>query len=133
MRARLAGDLGRLVRATSVRETASDRGDRVLDAWRGIDAADDPEQPVKTVSFDGRGKQCVPSQQQVAVLLLQRVDDVGKQMKREFGVQQRIVDLHSRKRGLVILLDQVVVRVLGERQRAQVERVDGREAEQRQV
>ena len=54
-------------------------------------------------------------------------------MKREFGVQQRIVDLHPRERGLVILLDQVVVRVFGERQRAQVERVDGWEAEQRQV
>ena len=133
VRKRLAGDPGRLLRATAARELARDRRDRVLGAWRGIDAADGPEQPVETVAFDGSSQQCVPGQQQVAVLLLQRIDDVGKQLQRELGVQQRIADLHPRKRRLLVLLDQVVVRVLGERQRAQVERVNGREAEQRQV
>ncbi len=80
MRERLAGDLGCLVRATAVRETARDGGDRVLDTRRGIDATDDPEQLVETVTLDSRGKQRMPNQQQVAVLLLQRVDDVGKQL-----------------------------------------------------
>ena len=133
VRERLAGDLGCLVRATAVRETARDQGDRVLDTRHGIDATDDPEQLVETVSSDSRGKQRMPDQQQVAVLLLQRVDDVGKQLQRELGIQQRIVDLHTRQRGLVVLLDQVVVRVLRERQRAQVERVDRGQMEQREA
>ena len=133
LRERLAGDPGRLVRAAAVREAARDQGDRVLDARRGIDAADDPEQPVETVSSEGRGKQRVPGQQQVAVLPLQRVDDVGQQLERELSIEQRIVDLHARKRGLLVLLDQVVVRVLRERQGAQVERVDRGQVEQREV
>ena len=59
------------------------------------------------------------------VHLLQLVGDIGEQLECQFSIQEGIADLHSRERGFLIRLDEVMVGILGVGQRAQVKRVDG--------
>ena len=85
---------------------------------------------VEGVPRDAGGEQCVPGQQQVAVHRFQFVGDIGQQLECQFCIQKGIVYLHSRQRGFLILLDEMMVGILGVGQRAQVERVDGGQVEQ---
>ena len=75
----------------------------------------------------------MPSQEQVGFFRRQRIGDVGEELQRQFGVEQRVVYLHPRQRGLLILLDEMVIGVFREGQRTQVQRVNSGEVEQIQV
>ena len=127
------GNMGGLVRAPAFPKTVHDCRNRSSDTWRCCGAADCAEEVVEGGALDAGGEQSVPGEPQVFVGRLQCIDDVGEQLECQLGIQEGIVNLHPRQRRFLILLDEVMVGVFGECQRAEVERVDGGQVEQFEV
>ena len=53
--------------------------------------------------------------------------DVRQQFQRQFGIEQRVVRLHSGQPWIFVLLDKFVVGILRKGKRTQIQRVDGRQ------
>ena len=124
------GNVGGLVRAPAFPKAVQDCRHRIGDTWRCCGGADGAEDVVEGVSLDAGGQQGVPGEQQVFVGRLQCIGNVGEELECQLSIQEGIVYLRPRQCRFLILLDEVMVGVFGECQRAEVERVDGGQVEQ---
>ena len=127
------GKVGGLARAPAFPKAIHDCRNRIGDTWRCFGTTDRAEDVVEGVSLDAGGKQGVPGEQQVFVSRLQFVGDVGEQLEGQLGIQEGIAYLHPRQCRFLILLDEVMVGVFRVCQRAEIERVNGRQVEQFEV
>jgi hypothetical protein len=131
---RVVHDLHRLRPAALAIEQAGDRLAR-----RGVAraelAAQRREEAVQSGNPLIERRQPVPGQQQSGrflLPLLQRLVLVVEQFERQLRVEQRVVELAAPQPAVLVMLDQVVVRVAREGQRVDPQRIDYRQRQQAQ-
>ena len=118
--------------ASPPREQTIDGVTRLAAGWPR-QGAQRPEQPIERRVVAAARRQPVPGEQQIGINLAECGALVFEERQREPGVVLWIVAPFADEIAILVVLDQVVVRILRERERTQHERVQGRTAEQSKI
>lgn len=121
-------------RATSPGQPSGDQRLRFF-CTRPIVLAQFTEEPIKrrVAVRSVRRAEKVPGTQQIGVCVPKSRALVLKETERNSRIEHRVVPLRAKEPGILIVLDEMVIGVGGEGEWVQTQRVDDRQAQQRQV
>ena len=91
------------------------------------------EEGIKSGCRAFRGRQPVPSDQQLRRRFAQRLALVGQKLQRQAGVQFRVIHPPAPELPVLIMLDQAVVGIARKGQRTEPQSVDGRQPQEPKI